>query len=78
MNRQSQGWLVFWAARRKVFFSEEKKQKSFVSLSRFYTAAYTQVIKVFWFFFRKRTASYTAGAFRIIPCRLHSPISFPS
>jgi hypothetical protein len=34
----------------KVFFSEEKKQKTFSSLSRFYPAAHNQGIKVFWFF----------------------------
>jgi hypothetical protein len=37
-------------AEEKVFFSEEKKQKTFTSLSRFFPAAYAQYIKVFWFF----------------------------
>jgi hypothetical protein len=33
-----------------VFFSEEKKQKTFASLSRFSPATYAKDIKVFWFF----------------------------
>jgi hypothetical protein len=40
--------------RRKTFFSEEKKQKTFMSLSRFYPATYAKDIKVFWFFFSKK------------------------
>jgi hypothetical protein len=36
------------------FFSEEKKQKTFMSLSRFHPEAYAIVIKVFWFFFSKK------------------------
>jgi hypothetical protein len=47
--------------RRKVFFSEEKKQKTSMSLSRFYPAAHTRIIKVFWFFFQKRTACLLVG-----------------
>jgi hypothetical protein len=35
---------------RKVFFSEEKKQKTFVSLSRFYPEVHAKDAKVFWFF----------------------------
>jgi hypothetical protein len=38
----------------KAFFSGEKKQETFVSLSRFYPAACAQNIKVFWFFFSKK------------------------
>jgi hypothetical protein len=38
----------------KVFFSEEKKQKTFRSLSRFSPAAYAKETKVFWFFFSKK------------------------
>jgi len=34
----------------KAFFSEEKKQQTFTSLSRFYPAACTEDTKVFWFF----------------------------
>ena len=41
----------------KAFFSEEKKQKTFMSLSRFYRAAYAIQAKVFGSFFQKRTAS---------------------
>jgi hypothetical protein len=36
------------------FFSEEKKQKTFTSLSRFSPARVNQDIKVFWFFFSKK------------------------
>jgi ABC-type branched-subunit amino acid transport system substrate-binding protein len=39
---------------RKVFFSEEKKQKTFASLSRCSPATYAKRIKVFWFFFSKK------------------------
>jgi hypothetical protein len=39
---------------KKDFFSEEKKQKTFASLSRLYPAAYTKDAKVFWFFFSKK------------------------
>jgi hypothetical protein len=42
------------SAKRKVFFSEEKKQKTFTSLSRIYPAARAQETKVFWFFFSKK------------------------
>jgi hypothetical protein len=38
----------------RFFFSEEKKQKTFDSLSRFYPTAYAQETKVFWFFFSKK------------------------
>jgi hypothetical protein len=38
----------------KVFFSEEKKQKTFMSLSRIYPEARAQDVKVFWFFFSKK------------------------
>jgi len=46
------GTLLVW--RKKAFFSEEKKQKTFASRSRSYPAAYTQGTKVFWFFFSKK------------------------
>jgi hypothetical protein len=36
------------------FFSEEKKQKTFTSLSRFFLAARVELPKVFWFFFSKK------------------------
>jgi hypothetical protein len=39
---------------RKAFFSEEKKQKTFMSLSRAYPAPCTQETKVFSFFFSKK------------------------
>jgi hypothetical protein len=39
---------------RKQFFSEEKSQKTFASLSRSYPAAYAKEAKVFWFFFSKK------------------------
>jgi hypothetical protein len=39
---------------RKAFFSEEKKQRTFGSLSRVYRAEYVQDAKVFWFFFPKK------------------------
>jgi hypothetical protein len=38
---------------RKVFFSEEKKQKTFTSLSPSYPATQTKDMKVFWFSFLK-------------------------
>jgi len=38
----------------RIFFSEEKKQKTFVLLSRVYPAAHAQETKVFWFFFSKK------------------------
>jgi hypothetical protein len=41
-------------AEKEVFFSEEKKQKTFMSLSRFSLAAYARETKVFWFFFSKK------------------------
>jgi hypothetical protein len=34
----------------KIFFSEEKKQKTFAPLSRFYPATYAKTEKFFWFF----------------------------
>jgi len=39
---------------RKVFFSEEKKQKTFMSLSRIFPEAYAIDAKVFWFFSSKK------------------------
>jgi hypothetical protein len=39
---------------RKVFFSEEKKQKTFVSLGARQPGHVRQGTKVFWFFFSKK------------------------
>jgi hypothetical protein len=39
---------------RKVFFSEEKKQKTFAPLSRRSRPARAPLAKVFWFFFSKK------------------------
>jgi hypothetical protein len=39
---------------KKAFFFEEKKQKTFKSLSRTSPAAYAEETKVFWFFFSKK------------------------
>jgi hypothetical protein len=50
-------WVVVRRAGRKVFFSEEKKQKTFGRLSRFYPAAYANSQKFFGSFFQKRTLS---------------------
>jgi hypothetical protein len=41
-------------AEKELFFSEEKKQKTFMSLSRIYPVAYAKDAKVFWFFFSKK------------------------
>jgi hypothetical protein len=38
----------------KAFFSEEKKQKTFVSLSRFSSETHAIGTKVFWAFFSKK------------------------
>jgi len=43
----------------RIFFSEEKKQKTFMSLSRIYQAAYAKDAKVFWFFFSKKNVFLT-------------------
>jgi hypothetical protein len=43
------------------FFSEEKKQKTFMSLSRFSPAAYAIITKVFWFFFSKKNCFPALG-----------------
>ena len=40
--------------RKKAFFSGEKKQKTFMSLSRIYPEACAIITKVFWFFFSKK------------------------
>jgi len=45
--------LRIWQ-RRKHFFFEKKKQKTFGRLSRAYPADVRQGIKVFWFFFSKK------------------------
>ena len=39
---------------KKAFFSEKKKQKTFMLLSRVYPAAYAIGVNVFWFFFSKK------------------------
>ncbi len=39
---------------KEAFFSEEKKRKTFMSLSRFYPAKQATITKVFWFFFSKK------------------------
>jgi hypothetical protein len=38
----------------RIFFSEEKKQETFMPLSRFSAEAYAIKTKVFWFFFSKK------------------------
>ena len=43
-----------WSIEKEDFFSEEKKQKTFASLSRVYPAVYAEDTKVFWFFFSKK------------------------
>jgi hypothetical protein len=42
----------------EVFFSEEKKQKTFTSLSRVSPATYAKNKKFFGSFFQKRTSSF--------------------
>jgi hypothetical protein len=49
-------------SKREDFFSEEKKQKTFTSLSRFCPAARSKETKVFCFFFSKKKC--------FLPCRL--------
>jgi hypothetical protein len=49
---------------RKAFFSEEKKQKTFASLSRTDPAAYAKDAKVFWFFFSKKNC-FSSLAFSV-------------
>jgi hypothetical protein len=44
--------------RKEVFFSEEKKQKTFARLARFYPAAYANAQKFFASFFQKRRPSF--------------------
>jgi hypothetical protein len=39
---------------RKVFFSEEKKQKTFIRLAQNVLMSARQRMKVFWFFFSKK------------------------
>jgi hypothetical protein len=76
------GWLglkLAWVSQgRKFFFSEEKKQKTFARLSRFYPAAYAKVAKVFWFFFSKKNALlfHHAAECRVCP-REHPHIPWP-
>ncbi len=38
----------------RIFFSEEKKQKTFMLLSQISPATYAKETKVFWFFFSKK------------------------
>jgi hypothetical protein len=52
---------------RKDFFSAEKKQKTFGSLSRLSPASRAKDAKVFWSFFQKRTSF----------SRLHYRVRFP-
>jgi hypothetical protein len=52
--------------KRQLFFSEEKKQKTFSSLSRLYPAADNQETKVFWFFFSKKNC-FTRRLLRRLP-----------
>jgi hypothetical protein len=59
---QQRGRKLAPGEKRKVFFSEEKKQKTFASLSRFYPEARAQEAKVFWFFFPKKN-SFLATVF---------------
>jgi hypothetical protein len=47
----------------KAFFSEEKKQKTFISLSRMSPEAYVTRAKVFWFFFPKKNCLPSAHRF---------------
>jgi hypothetical protein len=49
-----------------AFFSEEKKQKTFMSLSRFYPEACSQEAKVFWFFFSKKNCFSSAGPQQVL------------
>ena len=58
----------------RVFFSEEKKQKTFMSLSRFFPAACTQTQKFFGSFFQKRTAFF---ALEQTPCKCPASRSSP-
>jgi hypothetical protein len=51
-------WVVVRRAGSKVFFSEEKKQKTFGLLSRTFPAAYAKSQKFFGSFFQKRTLSF--------------------
>ena len=53
----------------EVFFSEEKKQKTFMPLSRVSPAAYAQEIKVFWFFFSKKNCFLPRRGQRPAACR---------
>jgi hypothetical protein len=52
--------------RKKVFFSEEKKQKTFARLSRFHPAAYAESQKLFWVVVQRTTPSFRL-AFPSIP-----------
>jgi hypothetical protein len=68
------GLKLAWVSQgRKFFFSEEKKQKTFSRLSRFYPAAYANVAKVFWFFFSKKNALLFHRAAECRVCRRDHP-----
>jgi hypothetical protein len=54
-------------AEEEFFFSEEKKRKTFMSLSRFSPAAYAKETKVFWFSFSKKNCFPAARAARPKP-----------
>jgi hypothetical protein len=56
MGQEATRKLLHGLKAREAFFSEEKKQKTFMSLSRFFPAAYAKETKVFWFFFSKKNA----------------------
>jgi hypothetical protein len=63
-------------ARRKVFFFEKKKQKTFGRLSRTLPAAHAKVKKVFWFFFSKKNRFLPASAFSLYLKRVLT-VGFP-
>jgi hypothetical protein len=54
--------------KRKAFFSEEKKQKTFMLLSQLSPAGCTKDKKVFWFFFSKKNGFLSSLTY-------HAPIS---
>ncbi len=65
------------AVGRKVFFSEEKKQKTFARAVADRAGGVRQVAKVFWFFFSKKNAFLSYGpvtsALRQVPRYVPSP-----
>jgi hypothetical protein len=46
--------MIYPNTGRKVFFSEEKKQKTFANWSRRNLQRRAQLAKVFWFFFSEK------------------------